>query len=79
MYLFWILKGIVFIYNSEKEFEETFFFQHNEMPGEHFIFGIMTKCYRYFNGAMMPKCNFYSQFKRKFAEFNDREHMIFNS
>ena len=37
--------------------------QHNEMPGEHFIFGIITECYRYFYGAMMPECNFYSQFK----------------
>ena len=33
------------------------------MPGEHFIFGIITECYRYFYGAMMPECNFYSQFK----------------
>ena len=49
-----------FIFNSEKE--ETFF-QHNETPGEHFIFVIITKCYRYFYGAMMPECDFYSQFK----------------
>ena len=49
----------VFIYNSEKG--ETFF-QQNEMPGEHFILGIMTECCRYFYGAMMPECNFYSQF-----------------
>ena len=60
----------VFIYNSEKRKRKKkkrkrrdFFFQQNEMPGEHFILGIMTECCRYFYGAMMPECNFYSQFK----------------
>ena len=49
------------IYNSEKE--ETFFLQ-NEMPGEHFILGIMMECCRYFYGAMMPDCNFQSQWQQ---------------
>ena len=51
----------MFLFAIQKR--KRLFFQHNEMLGEHFIFGIMTECYRYFYGAMMPKCNFYSQFK----------------
>ena len=49
------------IYNSEKE--ETFF-SKNEMPGECFILGIMMECCRYFYGAMMPDCNFQSQWQQ---------------
>ena len=33
------------------------------MPGEQFILGIMTECYRYLYGSMMPECKFYSQLK----------------
>ena len=48
---------------KKKRKRRDFFFQQNEMQGEHFILGIMTECCRYFYGAMMPECNFYSQFK----------------
>ena len=50
----------VFIYNSEKE--ETFFSAEWNARRTFFL-GIMTECCRYFYGAMMPECNFYSQFK----------------
>ena len=50
----------MFLFTIQKK--ERLFFQQNEMSGEHFILEIMTECYRYFYGAMMPECNFYSQF-----------------
>ena len=51
------------IYNQRKK--RPFFFSQNEMPGEHFILGIMMECCRYFYGAMMPDCNFQSQFNQE--------------
>ena len=50
----------MFLFTIQKK--KRLFFQQNEMPGGHFILGIMTECYRYFYSAMMPECNFYSQF-----------------
>ena len=51
----------MFLFTIQKK--KRLFFQQNEMPGEHFILGIMTECYRYIYGAVMPEWYFYSQFK----------------